>query len=267
VAKTAEKRYPLAGVIVSVEPARKALIVKHEEIKDFMPAMTMEFLVAPGDLAVAKAGQRIRGEMVLGTDGETRLQHIWPDDRTDVAAVSAAAQALRQDTLIRGKNAYREVGENLPEFTLYDQAGSVVQASRFRGKQIMLNFIYTRCPIANMCPAATAKMMVTQKLAREAGVNNLEFVSITLDPAYDTPGVLREYADARGIDTANFSFLTGPETAIKDLLAQFGMIAEFENGFLTHTLGTLLIDASGKIIHRADGKEWEPKDFVAKMRR
>ena len=116
------------------------------------------------------------------------------------------------------------------EFVLYDQNGRVVDSARFRGKQVMLNFIYSRCPVANMCPLSTAKMMATQKLARESGVADIEFVSITLDPAYDTPGVLRDYADDRGIDTGNFSFLTGPEAAIRDLLTQFGVIAEFKGG-------------------------------------
>jgi protein SCO1/2 len=118
-----------------------------------------------------------------------------------------------------------------------------------------------------MCPAATAKMMQTQKSARDAGVSTIEFVSITLDPAYDTPAVLKEYAQTRGIETANFTFLTGPENAIRDLFAQFGVIAEFEGDLLKHTLATLLIGENGQIIHRADGGAWEPRDFVAKMKR
>jgi protein SCO1/2 len=110
-------------------------------------------------------------------------------------------------------------------------------------------------------------MMSTQKLARAAGVQNLELVSITLDPAYDTPGVLKDYATARGIDTSNFSFLTGPENAIKDLLTQFGVIAEFKGDILQHTLSTLLIDENGKIAQRFDGSAWVPEEFVAKMKR
>ena len=155
----------------------------------------------------------------------------------------------------------------MPDFALYDQSGRVVQSSRFRGKQIMINFIFSRCPIATMCPAATIKMIGVQRLAREAAVPNIELISITLDPTFDTPGVLKEYAEVRGIDTANFSFLTGPETAIKDLLTQFGVIAEFEGGLIKHTLTTLLINADGKIVHRADGSSWEPSEFVAKMKR
>jgi protein SCO1 len=264
---TQPDRYPLTGEIVRVDMEHKQLVVRHDEIKGYMPAMTMEFAVSAGDLAVAKAGQHIRAELVTSKTGDFRLEKIWPDDKAAAAAVAAGALQLRQDTHTRGKNAYREVDETVPDFTLYDQQGRVVQSSHFRGKQLMINFIFTRCPVATMCPASTAKMVNVQRLAREAGVKNLELISITLDPTYDTPGVLKEYADARSIDTSNFSFLTGPETAIKDLLTQFGVIAEFEGEPLKHTLTTLLVDANGKIAHRADGSTWEPRDFVAKMKR
>ena len=262
-----EKRYPLTGEVIRVDAANKVLVVQHDEIKGFMPAMTMEFSVSGTDAAAAKPGERIRAELIPVAKGNWRLENIWPVDKSADAAVAAQAAALRQDTLIRGQSAYREVGEKIPDFALYDQEGRVVQSARFRGKQVMLNFIFSRCPVANMCPLSTQKMMGTQKLARESGVNNIEFVSITLDPAYDTPAVLKDYAATRGIDTTNFSFLTGPENAIKDLLTQFGVLAEFDGGLLKHTLATLLIDENGRIIHRADGSGWEPADFVAKMHR
>lgn len=268
-AKTApaEERHPLTGVVVSADAARKILIVQHEEIKGYMPAMTMEFLVAAGDLAVAKPGQRIRAEMIVPKDGDPRLEKIWPDEKSSKDAVTAGALKLRQDTFTRGKNAYREIGEEVPDFSLYDQEGQVVTGGRFRGKMVMVNFIYTRCPIATMCPASTMKMQSAQKSAAEQGVKNIEFVSFTMDPAYDTPGVLKEYATSRGIDTKNFSLLTGPEAAMRDLLTQFGVIAEFKGDILNHTLTTLLIGEDGKILHRFDGKDWEPKEFVARMRK
>jgi protein SCO1/2 len=260
-------RRPLTGEILRVDAEHKLLVVQHDEIKGYMPAMTMEFVVSAGDIAVAKPGQKIRAEMVTGKAGEIRLEKIWPNDKAETETVAALAKQLRLDTNTRGKSAYREVGETVPDFALYDQTGAVVQSGRFRGKQLMINFIYTRCPIATMCPAATAKMVTVQKLARDAGVSNLELISITMEPAYDTPGVLKEYATTHGIDTANFSLLTGPAGAIKDLLTQFGVIAEFEGDIIKHTLTTLLIDENGKIIHRADGGSWEPREFVAKMKR
>jgi protein SCO1/2 len=261
------KRHPLTGEVISVDPARKVAVVRHEEIVGVMPAMTMEFAISAADAAALKPAAKIRAEVIPSDKGDWRLENIWPDDKPAEATVAAQAAALRQDTLIRGNGAYREIGETIPDFALYDQEGRVVTAGRFRGKQVMLNFIFSRCPVANMCPAATMKMMSVQKLAREAGVKDFELVSITLDPAYDTPAVLKDYAATRGIDTSNFSFLTGPESAIRDLLTQFGIIAEFKDNLLNHTLATLLIDDRGRIVHRADGREWDPAEFVAKMKR
>ncbi|MBW8780560.1 MAG: SCO family protein [Verrucomicrobia bacterium] len=263
--ESSEKRYPLVGEILKVDATHNTLLVRHENIPGLMPAMTMEFAVSAGDIANAAEGRRIRAELVMAASGDARLEKIWPIDPVAESTVSASAASLRQETAIRGRSAYREVGEAMPDFALYDQNGKVVSAARFRGRQIMLNFIFTRCPVATMCPASTAKMMTAQRQARAAGVANIEFISITLDPEYDTPGVLKDYALTRGIDLTNFSLLTGPEKAIKDLLTQFGIIAEFDGGILKHTLATLLINEQGKIVWRTDGSQWSPEEFVEKM--
>lgn len=261
-----EVRHPLTGEIVKADPERQALIVTHDEIKGYMPAMTMEFKVTKADLANAKPGQRIRAELVQRGD-EYFLEKIWPDDSVTKTTLDAATNALAQDTAMRGKEAYREIGENLPSFTLLDQEGRTVSASRFRGKRVVLNFIFTRCPIATMCPAATLRMSQLQKAAREAGAKDFELVSISLDPGFDTPGVLREYAEARGLDTSNWSFLTGPDAAVRHLLAQLGVIREFEGATIKHTLATVLIDEQGRIIHRVDGSTWQIEDFVRRLKK
>jgi len=261
-----EKRFPLAGEVVAVDAKRKIVQVRHGEVKGYMPAMTMEFAVSPGDALSVRVGERIRAVLVVDPAGKARLEEVWPDDKVAEDTIAAGAQALREDTNDRGRSAYRDVGEAMPDFALYDQDGRVVQSSRFRGKQILLNFIYSRCPIATMCPAATMKMVGTQDLARRAGIANIEFISISLDPEHDTPGVLKAYATDRGIDTRNFSFLTGPKPAIRDLLAQFGVIAQDNGDILKHTLATVLIDDQGRIVWRADGSAWEPKEFVSRMR-
>ncbi len=265
-AAPAEVRHPLKGEILQADSARQVLIVTHYEIPGYMPAMTMEFKVAKADLANAKPGQRIRAELVERGE-DYFLEKIWPDDTVTVSTLDAAAKALAQDTTIRGKEAYREIGENLPAFTLLDQEGRTIAANRFRGKRVVLNFIFTRCPIATMCPAATLKMSQLQKAAREAGAKEFELVSISLDPEYDTPGVLRDYAEARGLDLANWSFLTGPDGAVRHLLAQLGVIREFEGATIKHTLATVLIDESGRIIYRADGSSWQIDEFVKRLKK
>ena len=247
------RRQAIRGEIVGLDRPRNVLLIHHEEIPGYMPAMTMEFS-APGiDLAQLREGHRISARMGEPVDGVFPLTEFKVTASPQDQAVAAAALALRQDTSTRGKNVYREVGETAPTFTLYNQDGRAVAFDHFRGKRVVLNFIFTRCPVATMCPASTARMMALQAAAKKAGVTDLELVSISFDSAYDTPPVLKAYAQARGIDTANFSFLTGPENAIRDLLAQFGVIAEPGESIFKHTLSTLLIGRDGRILHRVDG--------------
>ena len=264
-AQPTEKRYPLTGEVVRIDPARRTAIVTHDKIEGFMPAMTMEFIVEAGDLAILKPGQRIRAELVEGPNNEWRLEKIWPDDQATKILLDASARALAQDTSMRGKGAYREIGETAPDFTLLDQEGRAVSMRRFRGKQVVVNFIFTRCPIATMCPAATERMVALQQAAKAAGIADLELISISLDPEFDTPGVLKHYATVRGIDTANFTFLTGPDAAVRQLLAQLGVIREFADNTIKHSLATLLINPQGKIIHRAEGSVWRVEQFTERM--
>jgi protein SCO1/2 len=228
--------------------------------------MTMEFKTGTGDVANARPGQRIRAVMYQAADG-FHLEQVWPVDQATERVVDEAARTLRQDTVTRGTGVFREIGERLPEFALYDQTGAVVQAARFRGRQILLNFIFTRCPDPHMCPAATARMVGLQRQAREAGIANFELVSISLDPEFDTPGVLRDFAEARSIDTSNFTFLTGPERAIKDLLKQLGVETLQAGPLIKHTMATVLIDETGKIVHRVDGSTWDAAEFLSRLRR
>jgi len=262
-----EKRYPLTGLVVEIRKEDGSLLVAHDEIKGFMPAMTMEFKVSPPDLAAARENQRIRATLVEPEQGDLRLEELWPADKVTDDSLAAATRALREDTASRGRSAYREIGETMPGFTLLDQHGNLVQAGRFRGKVVMLNFIYTRCPFPEMCPLATSKMKRAGELAGKAGVGNLELVSISLDPEHDTPAVLAEYMRANAIDGAHFTLLTGPREAVSDLLTQFGILAKLEGGIVRHTLATLLIAPDGRILHRADGNAWEPADFVERMPR
>jgi protein SCO1/2 len=260
--------HDIRGEIVSVDLPRKVLLIHHEEIPGYMPAMTMEFTAAGIDLATLREGQRISARMGLPVDGVFPLTsfRILTTAPAPDPAIAAAALALRQDTFTRGKGAYREIGEKAPSFTLLNQDGKPTAFDHFRGKRVVLNFIFTRCPVATMCPASTAKMMSLQASAQKAGITDLELVSISFDSAYDTPPVLKAYADVRGIDTTHWSFLTGPESAIRDLLAQFGVIAEPGENVFKHSLATLLIGRDGKILHRVDGSAWSPEEFLAQLK-
>jgi len=259
------KEHALTGEVVALVKERGTVIARHDEIPGYMPPMTMEFTFDAADAAKLVEGRRFRARLLDDGRGNLHLKAVEPVDARKEAEIAAAALALRQDTATRGKGVYREIGEESPRFTLYNQDGEVVSADRLRGRRIVLNFIYTRCPIATMCPAATQRMHDLQLAAHQQGVANLQLISISLDPAYDTPPVLKEYAAARGIDTRDFSFLTGPEGAVRDLLLQFGVIVEPGENFLKHTLSTLLIDERGRIVHRVDGTQWRPGEFLERL--
>lgn len=258
--------YTIVGEVLDISKERGRLIVRHEAIPGYMPAMTMEFAVSPGDLENARKGTRISATMIPSDTGDFRLEKIWPAGMP-AQTVESKADVLADETKRLGRSAYREIGEDVPEFALFRQDGEVVSSARFRGKQVMLNFIFTRCPVATMCPAAVSRFQQVQQKARAEGVTNLELVSISLDPTFDTPGVLRDYVSTRMIDTSNYSFLTGPEKAIRALLAQFGVLAEFQGELLNHTLATLLIDEKGRIAWRVDGSSWSVDEFVTRMKR
>ena len=171
----------------------------------------------------------------------------WPE--LDLPAeLRASNAALEESILERGRGIALKEGNALPEFALVNQAGAIVRTSDLRGKAFVLNFIFTRCQAAQMCPASTSRMAGLQREAPAKGLPDLRFVPITFDPGYDTPAVLRRYAKTFGIADHNFDLLTYPrEEFIDSLLFLFGILTREENDTITHNSVTFLIDADGRV--------------------
>ncbi len=214
-----------------------------------------------GDLAIYTVGDQIRGKSVQ-SDGVTLLENIWPANKTSLNIMRAENQRLRRDTVQRGRKVFRSIGEKLPRFALWDQNGQLFQSDSLNGKVAVINFIFTRCTSPNMCPAATMRMSQLQDQVREAGITNVHFVSITLDPDYDTPGVFNAYARSYGIENDNFSFLGGDAQAVEDLKLQLGILAEEDPTYIVnHTMRTIVADPTGKIVYQVPGSGWDKDDF------
>jgi protein SCO1/2 len=260
----AEGEYWLTGEILSKSEVRQTLLVRHDEIIGLMPAMTMEFKVSIGDFTMAKPDMPIRAILFQNEEGFV-LKNIWPNKTEQSRILKKATDILQKDTESRGFRVYRDIGDSLPQFALYNQDAELVYSDMFRSKQIVLNFIFTRCPDANMCPLSTTKMMQLQAKAAQKGISNLQLISVSLEPEYDTPGILNEFASMRGIDTSNFSFLTGPEALLKNLFRQLGISLLTEDNLIRHSLNTLLIDESGNIVHIQEGSIWDPDEFLNRL--
>jgi len=143
---TVEIRYPLRGEIVAVNRERKTLTISHEAIPKLMPAMTMEFSVDDGDLAIADRTNASAANWCV--TARLPSEKIWPDDRVSTASVAAAANALRQTRRFAAARSTAKWGED-PGLCAVRPARRVVRPP-LPGPSVMLNFIYSRCPVATM---------------------------------------------------------------------------------------------------------------------
>ena len=250
--------------VLAADAVENTLFIRHEAVEDGLPAGERQVKVGRGDALNGYLNRKIRGNLIT-SEGLWRLEKIWPVDPQGDKILADINRQLRRDTVTRGRKVYRAVGEYSPSFALYNQMGEVVQFTQLQGKYVVLNFIFTRCAVPTMCPAATANMGRLQQQAREVGIEDLELVSISFDPEYDTPGILRNYAEIHGLDLANFNLLTGPKQAIDDIMTQFGILTVEEDGTINHTMATLLIDRKGRIIFRREGSRWSYKDFIERL--
>ena len=260
-----EEGHLLVGEIKSIDKENSLLKVAHEDIPGFMPAMTMDFGVSQGDLQNAKVGQRIKARMVRDEEGGFELMRIWPLSDEDAQDLKEYNQRLQKQLREMPLGRYLGEGDDSAEFALLDQRGDVLTSDDLRGEPLVMNFIFTRCPDANMCPLSTSKMGQLQKAAREAQLR-VNFVSVSMDPEYDTPGVLRQYAEAYGIDGDNFYFATGPKPAVRNLLRSYGVTAIEKVDTIMHSLATVLIDQDGAVVLRSEKSAWDPESYLEKLK-
>lgn len=156
-------------------------------------------------------------------------------------------------------------GKYIPEFSLINQFNKEITQDALKGKIVVMNFIFTRCQAPHMCPASTKRMVELQTMVKEQRVKNVQFVTLTFDPEYDTPEVLKMYAQAYQINNSNFYLLTGSSTTIKKLLKHFAIYTAPQKGSISHNIKTLLFDPNGKLYYYQAGHEWSAPHFLKKI--
>jgi len=219
------------------------------------------FKVGLGDAELDYTGRRIRGYADFYNE-QWHLERIFPTDGAGAKAMQDVNQRLHTTTATMSRRKYVKQGDYIPNFAMTDQNGKFLQIRELKGKAFVLNFIFTRCTVPAMCPASTTRMSDLQKSAAEAELNNLHFVTITFDPEFDSPGILRQYANGYGLSLDNFHLLTGTTQVVQNLLRQFGILTLEEDGTINHTMATLLVDEKGRVAYRKEGSGWTVKDFL-----
>ena len=240
------------------------------EFSDVNIKDVLDVEVQPGDMNLLDRKGIFKGRLQSSfsqQNGEIFLLHsVWPDEFRERIRFNNYNRLLRRDTLSLGQDAIRSVGDQVPPFALYDQDGNIITTDYLNGSVTILNFIFTRCSEPEMCPASTIKMKKLQGLVKKTEIPYVKFLSITLDPFFDTPGVLKSYARGYNLEESNFRLGTAGKTVISDLTRQFGILRKKEPEIpLDHTMRTLIINSRRQIVYQVPGKGWSVEDFLGRL--
>lgn len=260
------KTYRLRGKVVSTNPSTSEVTVDHEAIPGFMEAMTMPYKVKNANvLSDLHPGDVITADLMVSqtADADVFLDHI--------VVVGEGKPDYKPTKIYHVPTA----GDTVPDFALRNQDGKTIRLNQFRGKQILITFIYTRCPLPNFCPLVTRHFAeIEQKLKADPSLyKKSHLLCVSFDPENDTPQRLRAYgATYLGSDTkdafAHIEFAVPPKQATLDKIAQFfdvGITRE-PDSTITHTLSTTLIGADGKVLRFYPGNDWTVDQVLADMK-
>jgi protein SCO1/2 len=256
--------YQVRGIVRGFAPDRSTVDIQHEDIPGFMPSMTMPFSVKDQkDIAGLKIGDAISFRMTV-TDKDLLLDQVKKIDAGEVKIVEATSTASAARTAER----LRE-GDIVPFFSLTNQDSRPVTSDSFRGKPYVLTFIFTRCPVPNFCPRMSSNFSELQDAIKSdaALAGKARLLSVTLDPQFDTPEILRGYAAHFKADPEFWMFATGSSGQIDTLTQSFAVFVQPEGGTISHGLATALIAADGSVVKIWRGNDWKPSEIIDELRK
>jgi len=260
------KIYKLRGKVVETDPAKGEVTVDHEAIPGLMDAMTMPYkLKDPSILSELHPGDVITADVLVSDDpdADLLLDHI---------VVVAQAKPDYKPTAVYHVPA---PGDLVPDFTLRNQDGRTIHLDQFRGKALLITFIYTRCPQPNFCPWVTRNFATVNKdLSKDPAVYaKTHLLSVSFDPEHDTPARLRAYGEAYIGSGAKDGF-SHWDFAVADKEVLGKMALYFNLGYtvqsdttITHTLSTTLIGPDGKVVRFYPGNEWSADQLTKDVRK
>ncbi len=253
--------FAVRGQIISLEPERRTVTIAHKEIPNYMMAMTMPFRVKDTTLlANVQPGDSVVGTLAVSRT-ESWLASLTVTSRGDDARVLSPDEVMF-------KRLFKE-GEPFPEFTFTNQDGRRVRIGDFRGKVVAFTLIYSRCPLPDFCIRMSDNFANIQKrLARESSLNGKwHLMTISFDPEFDTPEVLKKYGRTYNADFTTWDFVTAPMASIRTLADGLDLtIEDDEGGLIAHNLRTVVIDVRGNLSKVFLGNDWTPEEVVNHMK-
>ena len=254
--------FSVKGVVKELKPDGKTAVVQHEEIPNYMPAMTMPFEVKnTNELTGLRPGDEVSFRLFV-TEKEGWIDRITKLGSTNVAE-PPPAETFRRVRTVDPLN----VGDPMPDYPFTNELGEAIHLGQFKGQALGLTFIYTRCPFPNFCPRMSSNFADAYKKlsALPDAPGNWRLLSISFDPEHDTPALLKSYAKRYDYGTNHWSFATGALIDIDAITEQFGLIFPREGVGFNHNLRTVVVDAQGRVQKVFTGNEWKVDDFVEEM--
>jgi protein SCO1 len=262
-----ERRLPVHGQITAVEAPRKLVTLNHDEIKGFMPAMTMPYDVRDAKVLDGLApGDIVDTTLVIVSNGAylTDFKKVGHTDLPPPPPEAPAPSASSGFELLKP-------GEAVPDAPFVDQNGRKRRFADFKGTPLAITFIYTKCPLPTFCPLMDRHFKSMQKtLGEDPALKSAHLVTISFDPVTDTPAVLRAHAKTLGADLARWTFLTGDRDEIDKFASRFGVSvsrALNDPRDITHNLRTAVVDKDGKLVKVYTGNEWTPEELLDDLRK
>jgi protein SCO1/2 len=260
------RTFTLQGQVQSIDAARKLVVVKHEEIKGFMPAMTMPYEVEDaGSLSGLAPGDLINSTLVVFSNGA----HLRDIKKVGTAPVEQPPVDAPMPAAASGFELLKP-GEAVPNGSFVDQDARKRTFSVFTGSPVVMTFIYTKCPLPTFCPLMDRHFAALQKtLKADPALKNVHLVTVSFDPAIDTPAVLKAHAKMLDADLNRWTFLTGDRDAVDQFAARFGVsVARAMNDprDITHNLRTVIVDAEGRLVKVYTGNDWSPEQILAELK-
>ena len=254
------KRYELKGKIVSFNKAQQQVVVQHEEVPGFMEAMTMPFTLREDSaFDVMRAGDEIQATLVVD-DERTRLEN-------PIITQSIPGSAAR--VMPTTGPSEPEIGAIAPDVALVNQDGKQINLRQYRGRPLVVTFVYTRCPLPDYCTLMSRNFAEINRELNKLPEprDRARLLSITLDPAYDTPQVLRSYGAAhtenyQGEKFDVWEFATGKPEEIERAANFFGLGYARDGEQINHSLRTAVIAPDGKLYKLYRGNEWKPAEVL-----
>lgn len=254
--------FQVKGLVVAVKPREKTVEINHEEIPGYMPAMTMPFDVKDtNELAGLQPGQRVAFRLsVTDTEG-------WVDQ---IRRLGEATNSIPTNSSVRLARDVEplQIGDVLPDYRFVNQFGKEFHTAQFKGEALAITFLFTRCPYPTFCPLmANHFEEVQQKLLKMTNApTNWHLLTISFDPDFDKPEVLKGYAEMHHYDPAHWTFATGDLVDITAIGEQFGLAFWHDtNGSISHNLRTIVIDPAGRVQKVFEGNSWTSDELAAEM--